>query len=211
MSPNITPQNTIITFDIHGVLFKPDRTKIAQLAWRNKMAFAIGFYFLNPKFAYQVLTLKLKRAVPEEYFMRLTKNYPSLERYKKLAFDISNAQIPQDDIIAIAQSLKNLGYTLHLFSNIGDRIANDLSYSYPEIFGLFDKIHVPSQENNYTGKRQPGGFTLYQTVCNQAQKNIVLIDDNKRNITRATQARMIGIYFKNCQQLRHSLEQLKIL
>jgi len=211
MSPHITPQNTIITFDIHGVLFKPDRKKIAHLAWRNKKAFLIGFYFLNPKFAYQVLSLKLKRAVPEEYFMRLTHHYPSLERYKKLAIDISNAQTPQPEIIDIAQKLKNLGYTLHLFSNIGNAIAKELSASYPKIFGLFDQIHVPSDANNYTGKRQPGGFALYQTECNPMQKKIILIDDNKQNMTRAAQANMIGIYFKNSQQLRSDLEQLKMI
>jgi len=206
-----TPHNTIITFDIHGVLFKPDRKKIAQLAWNNKRAFTIGFYFLNPKFAYTVLALKLKRAVPEEYFMRLTRNYPSLEHYKKLAIDISNAQNPHHDTIKIAQELKNLGYTLHLFSNIGCTIVNDLSCSYPEIFTLFDKVQVPSSENNYTGKRQPGAFALYQTTCNPENKQIILIDDNKKNIARAAHVNMAGIYFKNAQQLRTNLEQLKIL
>lgn len=211
MSHHITPENAIITFDIHGVLFKPNRRKIAQLAWNNKKAFLIGFYFFNPKFAYLVFSLKLKRAVPEEYFMRLTQSYPSLEQYKKLAIAISNAQIPQSEIIQIAQTLKNLGYTLHLFSNIGNAIAKDLSCSYPEIFGLFDKVHVPSQTNNYTGKRQPGGFTLYHTECNPHQKKIILIDDNKQNMMRATQSHMIGIYFKNSEQLQADLKELKIL
>jgi FMN phosphatase YigB (HAD superfamily) len=206
----MSPQNTIITFDIHGVLFNPDHRKIVRLAWRNKSAFLIGFYFFNPKFAYQVLSLKLKGAVPEEYFMRLTHAYPSLEKYKKLAIDISNAQIPQGEIVRMVQKLKNLGYTLHLFSNIGDTIAKDLSASYPEIFALFDQLHVPGAHNNYTGKRQPGGFALYQATCNPEKKQVILIDDNKQNMARAAQVGITGIYFKNTGQLLTELQRLQI-
>lgn len=210
LSP-ITPHNTIITFDIHGVLFKPNFKKIIQLVWNNKKAFTIGFYLFNPKFTFKLISLKYKRAVPEEYFVTLTRDYPSLEQYKPLAIAISNAQTPVQEIINTAHTLKNKGYTLHIFSNIGEHVFADLAKTHPDIFALFDAVQVPSEQNGFINKRHPAAFSNYLSNFNPHHKTIVLIDDNKRAVARASQAGIIGIYFKNIQQLHTDLHQLHIV
>ncbi|MDR3550884.1 MAG: HAD hydrolase-like protein [Candidatus Babeliales bacterium] len=209
--PPIIPQNTIIAFDIHGVLFKPNFKKIIQLAWNHKKVFTIGFYLLNPKFTFKLISLKYKRAVPEEYFMTLTRDYPSLEQYKSLAIAISNAQTPVQELIDMAQNLKNQGYTLHIFSNIGQYIFADLAHTHPNVFTLFDAIHVPMEYTGYISKRHPDAFDYYLKQHNPENKMVILIDDNKHNIARASQVGIVGIYFKNSDQLRSELQQLHIL
>jgi len=211
MSLNILPHNTIITFDIHGVLFKPHFKKIASLVWCNKRALKVGFYFLNPKFTFQVIKLLYKQAVPEEYFMTLTSKYPSLLRYRPLAIAISNAQKPVPQIIELVQHLKARGYTLHIFSNIGEHIFADLAHTHAHIFTLFDKAHVPNRRTGYIGKKHPESFALYNQLYNSDKKNIVLIDDNKNNICRAAHVGITGIYFKNINQLYSALHRLKII
>lgn len=207
----LNPANTIITFDIHGVLFKPDYKKILSLLWHNKKVVIVGCYLLNPKFTYNLLRLMYKRAVPEEYFITFTHTYPSLEQFKPLAIELSNAQYPVGNMVSLAHTLKAKGYSLHIMSNIGTLIFNDLAQKHPDIFNLFDMIHVPSEHTGFITKRDPGAFAHYLAVANTGDKKIVLIDDNKKNVARSANVGIIGIYFKNSQQLMRDLHEFKIL
>ena len=157
------------------------------------------------------MKLKYKNAVPEEYFAKFTQDYPSLKPYHQLAINISNAQTPIKEMIDLAHDLKCQGYTLHIFSNIGESIFADLAQQYPTVFSLFDKVHVPDRHTKYIGKRHQDGFSNYLSACNTENKTIILIDDNKHNITRSAQAGMVSIYFKNVQQLHTDLHKLQIL
>ncbi|MCX5922309.1 MAG: hypothetical protein NTX86_03200 [Candidatus Dependentiae bacterium] len=210
-SSSLSPENTIVVFDIHGVLFKRNYKKTMNLLWQNKKVVLLARYMLHPRFMYDLCTLMLKRAVPEECIMTLCQKYPGIATYKHLAINIANAQDPIQETLDIVSCLKKRGYVLHIFSNIGAVIFVHLAARHQAIFSNFDAVQVPNQENSYLAKNNPKAFAHYLATYNQHNKTILFIDDNRQNIRRATDAGMISIYFENPDQLRNKLTQFDLL
>lgn len=206
----ITPQTTIITFDIHGVLFTKDYKKIATLVWHNPWVLKLLFYALNPLFIYDVIRLMIKKGVTEEYIIGLGKKHRALAQFVPLGIQIANAQKPIEQTVHIAHQLKKKGYTIHIMSNIGTTIYADLEKQYPAVFQPFDTVVAPCAENNYCGKPHQAFFDSYHAQY-AGPKQLILIDDKPINIKKAVQAGMGGICFVHSKILRHTLQRLKIL
>jgi FMN phosphatase YigB (HAD superfamily) len=210
-SGSINPQNSIISFDIHGVIFNHDYKKILNLLLQTKGIYKIFFYLLNPIFTYDIFKLLKKRAVPEEYIQTLNKKHPYIAPYTHLTIAITNAQKPNLQVIQLIEQLKQCDYTLHIFSNIGPSLYENLAKEFPNIFKQFDTIHIPQEQNSFVTKPHPQAFKNYLQTCNIQQKQIIFIDNNRRNIDMALKHNMFGIHFKNCQKLSHLFVQLGIM
>lgn len=207
----ITPESTIIAFDIHGVLFKKDYKKIARIVLHNKKQVStLLLYTLNPFFIFDVLKLLYKKAVTEEYIIGLSNKYSRLSKLIPLGIAVANAQKPIPQTINIAKKLKTLGYTLHIVSNIGKTIYDDLAAQHPAIFSNFDAIITPSTENNYQSKSHKAFFDSY--FERYARKNqLFLIDDKARNIKTAAQSGIAGITFTQPKKLQKELAKLSAI
>ncbi len=211
ISQPITPQNTIITFDLHGVLFQTNYPKIFKIFLRSPHKYRIMLHMLNPKLLFDILRLRLKEAVAEEYVVYLINKYPYLMRYKSLIIKIGNAQKPITETIDIIKQLKSQGYTLHILSNIGEYFFADLKRDFPDIFALFDDIKITTAAENYIGKPYPQIFKYYLKEYNGNNKQIIFIDDKQKNVTAATSLGMIGIRYTSPQQLYSELTTLHVL
>lgn len=204
----ITPNSSIITFDIHGVLFTPDWPAMARLLWANKNTFVLGLYILNPRFVYRVLRLLYKGAVLEKCITYLSGNYPLFARYQGFIFLVANTQKPIPHMIDLLKALKKKGYTLHIFSNIGTRLYEGLALKFPEEFILFDQAFTP---DGFHGKSHLETFYHYLEEFNPENKQIVFIDNNRNNITMAKTVGIISVYYKNPRQLYATLKQLDVI
>lgn len=204
----ITPDSSIITFDIHGVLFTADWRKIIGRIWANKKSCTLIVYIFNPRFVYHLFKLWHKGAVLEKCITALSENYPFFARHKNFIFMIANTQKPIPHMLDLIKTLKSHGYTLHIFSNIGTQLFQDLAQDFPQEFMLFDKAFTP---DGFKGKSHQETFSYYLEEFNPENKQVLFIDNNKKNITLAKTVGIISIYYKNPQQLHAALKQLRVL
>lgn len=201
----ISPHSSIITFDIHGVLFNADWPAIARLIWTNKQSFTLTLYLLNPRFVYRVLRLLYKGAVLEKCITYLSGNYPHFARQKDFIFLVANTQKSVPHMLPLLKKLKEKGFTLHIFSNIGTRLYQGLAEKFPREFALFDKSFTP---DGFHGKSHQETFFHYLEEFNPEDKQIIFIDNNRRNIAMARTVGIASIHYKNSQQIQLVLEQL---
>jgi FMN phosphatase YigB (HAD superfamily) len=207
----VSPANTIIIFDLHGVLFKSDVFGMFKLIAFSPCAWRIFIHFLNPFFLYDLFELHHHKYIFEYYLLFLTKKYESLQPCLPLLFRAANLQIPVWKTIELVSQLKNRGYTVHLFSNIGEHLYADLDEQYPDIFRLFDAIYIGSKENNYRGKPHPLVFYNYIAAHPANGKQRLLIDDKARNIAFARAFNIAGIRYRSAASLQKWFKRHGIL
>lgn len=209
--PHISPDNAIITFDLHGVIFTPDYRRLARVLWgcNGKVWFMLNL--LHPRVIWQGFVMLMKRSAAEKYIMRLAEINPRLAPYVQLGIDLSNAQKPVPETIEIIKALKARGYTLHILSNLGARSFAQLRPRFSELFDQFDAIRVTMPEDNYLSKPNNEIFEDYFKRHNPAQKHILLIDDGHQNIQAAQDLGFSTIYFRSPNQLQQELKEKGIL
>lgn len=205
---SLTPENTIITFDIHGVLFNPDYLNIALTFLKKPRNYTLLPYLFNPWLLNDIRKLYSQNAVAEKYLIYLTHKYPYLKPYMRLAIQLGNTQKPVQAMITLINTLKKKGYTLHILSNIGERFFYDLQKKHPAIFALFDASKVTSSSENYIGKPHHQIFHRYLETYNHNNKNIVFIDDKQKNVLAARSLGIIGYLHRSPQQLSKDLATL---
>jgi len=206
-----TPQNTIIAFDLHDVIVKYDYRAIVKTFFKHDKKLKFFIALLNPFFWKDVIKLKLQKAVPEQFIIQLGKKYKRLTPYIPLGIKIANCQNPDPRMIELLKQLKNQGYTLHLFSNIGATILQDLKQKFPDIIAYFDNVTIPSQENGYTRKPYQHAFEHYLAKHVKKDEQVIFIDDKKRNIKMAEKVGIIGIRFCSPRQLKSEFRKLAII
>lgn len=204
----ITPQSTIITFDIHGVLFNLDWKKIMQLVWRNKRSWGLITYIINPRFLYNTRQLAKKGTVLENIIIELSNHHPYFGSNKSFIYSLANAQKPIPSMIDLLEVLKKEGYSLHIFSNIGLNLYADLAHDFPAIFTLFDQAFTP---DGLKGKQHTKTFVTYLKLYNPEQKQVIFVDNNKNNVHKADYVGILGVYYKNTQQLETVFKKLEVL
>ena len=158
------------------------------------------------KFFFKKLFTK-KRLVAEKYFIDLARKYHHLEPFEALGIEIANQQKPIEEVVSLCKALKTKGYTLHLFSNIGPILFDDLHRKFPDIFQLFDCFCLPTEENNYRKKPSKRAFKAYLELYNPQKKQVILIDDKMKNIRSARENGLQGIFFRSPAQLKQELTQ----
>jgi HAD superfamily hydrolase (TIGR01509 family) len=206
--PTSNPTNTIIIFDIHGVVFKNNYARIARLLLSNKQTLRLLLHAFHPCVVYDVMRLWWAGSVTEKYYTHLITTYPTLAPCSSLMTNVANAQTPIAATVAIVKELKARGYTLHIVSNIGHYFLTELQHHYPDIFAYFDVIQVASPANNYLGKPDKRVYECYKQEHNLAGKQMIFIDDKRRNVCAAQQVGMIGVRYTNPAELKKQLDAL---
>jgi FMN phosphatase YigB (HAD superfamily) len=204
------PAATIITFDLHDVLVKHDYKKMLSVWWGCPGRWVILRHLVHPRLLWRVLSLRQQGAVAEHLLMTLLAEFPQLQAYKSTAIAILNAQKPIPESILIVQQLKMQGYTLHLFSNIGEELCQHLKNELPKLFAFFDTIHTTKRAHNYLPKPKKQAFELYLSTYNPTNKHIIFIDNNRKNITQAQEHGIIGILFTGSRNLKKALDSLTL-
>jgi hypothetical protein len=207
----VEPSNTIIIFDLHGVLFKANVFDMIKVVAFSPCSWRIFTSLINPFFIYDVVKLRYHNYIPEYIIITICKKYTYLQPCLPLLLRVANLQIPKWRAIEIVEELKSRGYTLHLLSNIGEHLYADLESQYPDVFKLFDVICIGSKANHYIGKPDPLVFYNYIVTYPGRDKMRLLIDDRPRNIAFARAFNIAGIHFKSTSGLRKWLERHGIL
>lgn len=199
------PKSTVIAVDLHGVLFKPNYKNMFKQFFKNKKKLKLVFALINPRLWIDVVRLMHKRAIVEEFFIRLGKKYHRLEPFIPLGIKIANQQEPVTDVVKTLNNLKKKGYSIHLFSNIGSIIFEDLNKKFPTLFKMFDSFTMPSHTNGYLRKPSKKAFEEYLNEHNTDGKQVIFIDDKKRNVHAAKKHGIISILFRSPRQLKEKL------
>lgn len=202
---DLNPQNTVIAFDLHGIILNKDYKEMASHLWNcpHKQRILIKV----PHFLYELAKLACHETAYDEYFRILTEDEGNTvaELTKKMAL---SAQKPNTEVVRILHELKALGYQLDIASNIGYYTYNYISAELPDIFNLFTnkKIGQPTKKPN------PQYYIEYLTTFNNDNKWVIFIDDRPKNVYAAEQTSnvIIGIVFKDAEQLRRELIKLGI-
>ena len=207
----IEPANAIIIFDLHGVLFKANVIDMIKVMIFSPCAGRIFISLMNPFFIYDALKMRYQNYIVEYIIITMCKKYTYLQPCLPLLLRVANVQIPNWHAIEIVQDLKSRGFTIHLFSNIGEHLYADLESQYPDVFRMFDAVCLSSKTIHYIGKPDPLAFYTYIVTYPGHDKIRLMIDDRARNIACARAFNIAGIYFKSASGLHKWLQRHGIL
>jgi len=128
-------------------------------------------------------------------------------------FKLSCAYVPIPHTVSLIKMLKNKGFTHHIGSNIAQPVFEQFKYIYPDVFSLFDYAHVVqvASRSSVIQKPDPDFFTTYLTKFSLDSKNVLFIDDKKRNIKTANMVGLQTIHFKRASQLEKELSLRNLL
>ena len=203
------PENTIIVFDVHHVLFKPHYREVVSLIWRSDKKFTLFKYCFYPQLLFTIWRMWRKNVVADAYFEYIRKNYPELAPCIPLVVRMANAQLPNYEVLDTVKRLKQEGYILHILSNIDKLILADLRQRYGFAFDYFDAIKGTSLADPYS-KPDISIFRTYVREFNPDHKKMIFIDNKKKNLDSGALVGMQGILFKSANQLKTALKKLGI-
>lgn len=184
-----TPNNTIIAFDIHGVLLKLDTHKLIKTALVELIKSPLLPFYV----AFDIIC---------------GKNILQRTAVRRLA----NNQKPIAESWEIVKCLKNAGYQLLIFSNIETTTFQELCNKLPHYFDIFDETYTVSLDHEYLPKPHPEAYTSFKAkfMTNQLS-NIIFIDDKQENVRAAEKEGFVGIIFSTPEQLQQQLVDLQVL
>ena len=200
----ITPQNTILVFDLHGPVLelKPQKAWPPFCKLKNKTNFfgkLLKYFFKNSKSKKSIEGIMLDSQTDPDNSNNLA---------------IINPHVPVLETSEIITKLKKLGYQIYGCSNIGEQSYQYISAKFPDTFKNFTACYTSQATNNYQTKNSKLFFEqavkFFEQHNNFIPVNIIFIDDTLTNLKLATQAdpRFYNMYFKNPKQLRASLQNL---
>lgn len=208
----VNPETTVFAFDLHNVVFKK---KIKEIIIKSMKILPHGpwWHILNPVFWKNLYSITTKSNVAEDIFDKIADLYPDLKPFKPDFISIVNAQLPIKNSIKLLSKLKSYGYNLYILSNIGSQALEELKKKYPDIINYFDGSYIPSIENNYRHKPDIVFFQEFQSYLNkngQKEKQILFIDDLKKNLSVALKCNIAGIQYKSAKYVITLLNELKV-
>lgn len=206
----ITPETTIFAFDFHGVIAtSAGFLERAKILWKSPCrSMAIKY---SPILLYTLFKLRNQLSSAEEVFSRIIELYPELAICRQTFIDIANAQEPDKDTQAIMQALHEQGFKIYLFSNIGEIVFNDLLQRRPDLLRYIDGYCVVCAARGYIAKPDARMYTQFMQEFNSdGSKQVIFVDDIRKNIEGGCTANMISILFRSPAQLRRDLDTLGI-
>jgi len=199
--------NIIITFDLHGVVFRHDYKKMIQFFWKSPDKWKLAWATLSPRLWIDVLKLARICSVPEAFIMHLAQQNVTIKELLPTIIRIMNAQTPHKLTVELVQKLKKQGYQLHIISNIGETIYRDLEKQFPDILHMFDHVIVTCAANGYISKPNPEMYYTYLSTIDDSKKPI-FIDDKIKNICSALNCNIASIYYESYEQTQEDLKKL---
>lgn len=213
LSEPISPDSTVIVFDLHNVVFKKQTRKIIMSCLRL-IPRGTWKYTFNPALWYRVYRLRSVSHVAEDIFLKMTAHYPGLAPFRDDFIRLTNNQRPVRKVVDLIQSLKARGYKLYILSNIGRETFEQLAAQYPEISCHFDGAFTATVENNYSHKPQLHFYEQFKIFLHEqghADKQILFIDDLKTNLIAAARCNIAGVQFTSSKRLEKTFKKLSVL
>jgi FMN phosphatase YigB (HAD superfamily) len=204
------PTNSVFAFDLHGVVFYPSLITITKVLLQSPKKWCLISAFLNPRTIYRILEAVFTKKVIEQFIEEIAIKNPSLTTIKPLLLDMANAQKEHKAVVALIKMLKNKGYPIIAFSNIGEQSILILQKKFPDTFALFDHIINATSQDGYISKPSLAAFQKLTAVIPK-NKKIIFVDDTAENII---QAHAHGIYvlpFFNATSLERMLLECHII
>lgn len=213
MARSYSPANTVLFFDLHDVILKPDTSKRIKVALKNPIAAL--------RLGAQVLTNK---DIPNGESLQVELKRKGNTKQAEVIRKLSAAYKVDMDVFRILKDLKAKGYTICMASNIGAGHLNDLLddchprntvkhvgyVTLKDVFALFDDlIFVDYESQDVIRKPDQRYFALLHDRCGH-NKNIIFVDDNKKNVTAAHASGIHGIRFTSASKLAADLKTLGI-
>lgn len=189
----ISPENTIIVFDLDDVLIGIKTSK--------KVKF--GLYLLVRPDAWGDMRKIAKHSSHAEKLIKKNKKPGFVKRLKR----IKQSKKPVDGMLELLQELKQKGYTLHIASNMSQQDFEFYKNQYSEIFSLFDAAFV-IEDDNMPQKPSKRYFDLYRATF-PTEKHHFFIDDKKENCDASGFS--YTHIFKNAQSLHSDFKTRGIL
>ena len=208
--PIFTPHNTIVLWDLNGVILKSDKRAMLSQYWRCTHK---GSIFWNgiTTCIHLARTFGLRKTSFEEIIRACESVNPHLSRLMRT---MSSCQKIVPETATIVEELHAQGYTLAIATNIGIETFQNIRKNHEQFFDYFSSIITtdtidPSEI--LIKKSDPRYFARYQEHYNKTGKNIIFIDDDSSNLAAAKAAGMHAILFKNPQQLQRNLQKHNLI
>lgn len=208
---NYKPKNTVIVFDLHGVLFSSSWQQIIYLLWQCPYKLRGFILLFNPLLMYTMFSGIYKKQVIEQLINTLVEKHPAFEPIKETAIAVANAQKVNYETLKILKDLHRQDFKLIAFSNIGQQSIEVLRKRHPEIFKLFTQIIHTSAQDNYIAKPSSQAFAKLLEHVDPQREKIIFIDDTSKNLKRAQEIGLQPIRFFNSGILEIMLKNLEIL
>jgi len=210
------PDNTILVFDLHHVLMRPNYSQIARSFVRHPNKSELLKIVASPR-VFRPFLNRIGKETPEKTMKDLEKEYESTKHHIRiqqslspLVVDICNSQSPDLATFELIKRIKASGYGIYLLSNIGIEYFSDLRRRLPEdLFATFDGFYTTNADDEYVNKPNIKIFHHFLRKFNPEGKfkHVIFIDDSVRNVNACGPCGMQGVHYKSAKQLEHVLHQ----
>ena len=211
----VQPNTTIFVFDLHDVIVKSNYRAIAhqllKKTYRLDIVSRLLLLSVRPRFIYKIYQLLKSSRVPEQCIIELSYLYPSLRPLVDIIILLENQQYPIKPTLEIIQELKKNGYTLYLFSNIGEKTFDHFKNNYSSIVKLFDGFVVAEQQDNWIQKPHPKAFKKLIATFDLNPQDCIFIDNSKKNILTARNQGFNTILYQSPEKLELDLQKINAL
>jgi len=208
----VTPESTIIAFDLHDVVFKKQTRKIVMQGLRL-LPRGTWRYTFSPRVWYRLYKIRSQSDVAEDIFEKVALQYPGLLPFRNDFMRMVNTQRPVAQVFDIIKQLKSQGYSLYILSNIGHDTFKGLCEIYPELNDHFSGAFTPTAENKYLHKPHPEFYEQFKEFVKEkghVTHQILFIDDLKKNLASAARCNIAGVHFTSPKKLIRTFESLEI-
>lgn len=210
------PKQTIILWDLHGVVFEKKLSTVFNIIWNYDHKLEILQNLNGPliklmgNFFLQLLRFTQQEVTSEELIA--TAHNANNNALVELALQVSAAYYPTKEVISIIKELNNLGYKQDIGSNIGATVFKKFKEKYSTIFSYFTHNYVVHYYPGKTVIKKPNKKYFINYLHDYAinPKHVIFIDDKIANIQAARSVGMHAIHFKTPIQLRSALQDLGI-
>ena len=207
---HFTQENTIIVWDLHGVVLKTDGYAMACEFWRCNHKCNILWNTFSTC-VHLARTFGLRKTSFEEIVRACE---PVNQHLATLMRTMSYCQKIIPGTAAIIEELHAARFTHAIASNIGIKTFESIKQQNEQFFNHFSDVTTSDTidpSGSLIRKPNPQFFALYQQLHNKTGKQIIFIDDDRSNVQAAQKEGMRSILFKNPKQLRLELQKIKLL
>lgn len=205
------PKNTVIVFDLNGVVLHLSPWQVLRIAWRSPYKWRMLALAFNPAFDWYILQGLYRKQVVEKMINDLTVRFKLFAPLRATALQIVNAQYPRAGMAPLIKNLHDRGYELAILTNIGQESINMLMHAHPELFAQFKHVIHATADDGYIAKPDHQAFAKLFLAIGDPTKKYLFIDDNRRNIAQARVHGMQAIRFYNMHNLQKQLKKRGIV
>eukprot|EP01113_Clastostelium_recurvatum_P005409 TRINITY_DN12427_c0_g1_i1.p1 TRINITY_DN12427_c0_g1~~TRINITY_DN12427_c0_g1_i1.p1 ORF type:complete len:317 (+),score=77.43 TRINITY_DN12427_c0_g1_i1:42-992(+) len=209
------PSNTIFAFDLHHVIMDFSVKEMLQRLWGHQHKMKTLRLLLQPGFVADLAAFSKGNILPEKFILDISEKYGPTAHISvgELVRDVANCQTPNQEIVEVIMDLKQKGFKIYLFSNIGENLLLHLRGKLPtDVFQHFDGFLTARAADDFAVKPSTRAFdNFWKTFVPHRDSQVIFVDDKQANIDAGVKSGMYGIRYTSPKQLQQELRKLHIL